>query len=212
MKLLILFSLALFVPGIFYGQSFEGEIVYKMAFKSKIPNVSDVQLTAMMGDTNLYYIQGGNYKTVSNGKYLQWQVYINAVNKLYNKTSNSESLVWMDAGVYNDSLVSVTLRPGAAQILGYTCDEITMTCKSSVQEYYYSSKIPEDSKIFEKHLFGSWYDFLSRAHALPLKMSYATKEFIMESTAVTVQPGHLDPAIFQIPSDAKLTSAPKNDD
>ena len=171
MKLLILFSLALFVPGIFYGQSFEGEIVYKMAFKSKIPNVSDVQLTAMMGDTNLYYIQGGNYKTVSNGKYLQWQVYINAVNKLYNKTSNSESLVWMDAGVYNDSLVSVTLRPGAAQ-----------------------------------------YDFLSRAHALPLKMSYATKEFIMESTAVTVQPGHLDPAIFQIPSDAKLTSAPKNDD
>ena len=39
-----------------FGQNFEGEIVYKNNYKSKMPNVTDEQLTNMMGfDTGIFY-------------------------------------------------------------------------------------------------------------------------------------------------------------
>jgi len=45
----------------------------------------------MMGSTQEYLIKGGDYKSIANGTLVQWQLFINKDNKLYNKMSNSET-------------------------------------------------------------------------------------------------------------------------
>ncbi len=64
------------------GQDFEGQIVYSNSYISKNPKMSDQQWTTMMGSTQTYLIKGGDYKSVTNGTLLQWQLYINKENKL----------------------------------------------------------------------------------------------------------------------------------
>jgi hypothetical protein len=60
-----------------FSQSFEGKITYQNTYKSKIPNVSDEQLTIMMGSNQDYLIKGGDYKSITNGTMLLWQLYLN---------------------------------------------------------------------------------------------------------------------------------------
>ena len=45
----ITFLLATFISVTSLGQSFEGKIVYKNTYKSKLSNVTDEQFTTMMG-------------------------------------------------------------------------------------------------------------------------------------------------------------------
>ena len=45
-----------------FGQTFEGEIVYKNTYKSKLPNVTSEQFTTMIGSTQEYFIENGDYK------------------------------------------------------------------------------------------------------------------------------------------------------
>ena len=84
-----LFVLALLLTVAFKGfsqafsQAFEGEIVYANSYKSKMPNLNDAQLGAMMGTTQEYYIKGGNYKSVFNGSFFKMQLYVNSDNKSY---------------------------------------------------------------------------------------------------------------------------------
>ena len=75
-----------------FGQNFEGKITYRNEYKSKIPNVADPQIGAMMGVTWEYVIKEGNYKTATDGTLFQWQLYINKDNKLYNKMANSPAI------------------------------------------------------------------------------------------------------------------------
>ena len=78
-----------------FAQNFEGKITYQNSYKSKLPTVKDEQFNAMMGTRQEYYIKGGNYKSVSNGTFSQWQLYINMDSKLYSKMANSETICGM---------------------------------------------------------------------------------------------------------------------
>ena len=75
MKILSAIILTLFVSATLTAQSFEGEITYQNDDKSKIPNLADQQLASMIGQQFDYYIKGNKYKTISNGSFLQWQIY-----------------------------------------------------------------------------------------------------------------------------------------
>jgi hypothetical protein len=206
-KLILTISLAITCL-IVSAQSFEGKIVYSNTIKSKIPNVSDTQFTTMMGNIQNYYLKGGNYKSEMNGTLLQWQLYINADNKLYSKMSNSEAVLWNDGAVNADEVISSELHKAVIDILGYKCDELVLTCKSGVQKYYFSSKVPVDSKLFINHQFGNWYAVLSKTNAIPLKMTVDNAQFYIESTAAEIKPGQLDAAMFTLPAGATLQKSP----
>ena len=70
MKKLIL-TLTLFSSIATFGQSFEGEIIYRNSLKSKNPKMTDEQWTQMMGSKQEYFIKQGNYKSVTNGTMTQ---------------------------------------------------------------------------------------------------------------------------------------------
>lgn len=198
----------LFLQAAAIAQPFEGKIMYENKYKSKLPNVTDDQLTAMMGGKQDYFVKAGNYKIATNGSYFQWQIYVNKDNKLYNKMTSSESLLWIDAASNPDAVIKAEIKKGVTEILGYTCDEITLTCKSGIQKYYFSPKLKADAKLFANFKYQNFYEYISRTQALPLKMAIDTPQFSLESTATEIQPMTLDAKLFTIPADAKLEKSP----
>ncbi|TDX00295.1 hypothetical protein [Dinghuibacter silviterrae] len=210
MKPFYLLLAALLAPLPFYAQSFEGEIVYQVTFQSKLPNVSNDRLTNAMGDRSEYYVQNGNYKNVCNGTIFQWQLYRHDENRIYNKMAKANAVLWIDAATNQDTVYNASLVFNAATILGYSCDEVILACKSGVQRYFFSPKLGVDSRLFIRHRFGNYYAFVSKSNALPLKYVIDNDQLVMEGTAVLVKPGPLDPAIFTLPPGAMLSPMPQN--
>ena len=168
----------------------------------------DQQWQMLLGSTQEYYIKGGNYKSVTNGQLMQWQLYINKDNKLYSKMSNSEKAIWNDGNVQGDEVLKTALNKGVTEVLGYPCDEVILTCKSGVQKYYFNSKIAVDPKLFINHKYGNWYQFLSLSNALPLKTVIETAQFTMMSEATEITPGKVDGQQFQLPNGIQTEKSP----
>ncbi len=208
MKKVITIIFAVLTTMTVFGQSFEGKIFYANTYKSKNPKITDQQWTSMMGSTQEYLIKGGDYKSIANGTLVQWQLYINKDNKLYNKMSNSETAFWNDASVQGDEILKVEVNKEVSEILGYKCDEVILTCKSGVQKYYFNSKLSVDTKLFVNHKFGNWFDYLSKSNSLPLKSVMETIQFTMESVATDVKSMKLDIKIFELPVAIKTEKSP----
>lgn len=187
---------------------FEGEIVYKNKYQSKLPAVSDDQLTAMLGTETQYYIKGGNYKTVTNGSMLQWQIYVNKDNKLYNKFAMSESLLWNDCSTDKDGNVKTEIKRKVVTILGYECDEITLTGEKMRQKHYYNSKLKIDAKAFEKNKLYSFDKYAELTHAVPLKSIIELDQLTLESEAVEIKPMKLDDKLFVLPEGVETAPSP----
>jgi hypothetical protein len=205
---IIYFSISLLLATTLLGQNFEGKITFKNTFKSKTQNITDEQFTAMMGDTHEYFIKGGDYKTITNGSFLQWQQYINADNKLYNKMANSETILWNDGSVNMDEVIKAEINKGVTVVMGYNCDEIILTCKSGIQKYYYTSKIAVDVDLFEKHKYGNWFEFISRSKSLPLKMIIENAQLSYEAVAIEVKPMQLEKTMFVLPANVETAKSP----
>ncbi len=208
MKKTITFLLATTFAISCFAQNFEGKIIYKNSYKSKIPNVTDVLLTTMMGATQEYFIKNGDYKSITDGSLFQWQLYVNKDNKLYSKMSNNETILWNDGATNPDEIVKTEVNKGAAKILNYLCDELILTCKSGIQKYYFNTKISVDPKMFASHKFGNWYDVVSITNSLPLKSTIDNGQFYLESEATEIKEMQLEKTLFQLPENAKTMKSP----
>jgi hypothetical protein len=191
-----------------FAQNFEGKIVYKNIYKSKAANISDDQFTAMMGSAQEYYIKDGDYKSIANGTFFQWQLYVNKENKLYTKMVSSESLLWNDGAANSDEVLKTEINKSVIEILGYKCDELILTRKSGTQKYYFNATLSVDKKIFANHKYGNWFAFLSNSNSLPLKSIVESKDFVLESIATEVLPLKLEKVFFELPANAKTIKSP----
>jgi hypothetical protein len=190
------------------AQNFEGIIVYANSYKSKMPDVPAQEWNNMLGTTQTYYLKGGQYKSVLNAQFVQWQLFRNQENKLYTKTSTSEVALWNDVTVATDVILKTEVKKNAAEVLGYKCDELTLTCKSGVQKFYFSSKLGVDPSLYVNHKFGNWYEMLRRTKAVPLKMSIEMPQLFMESVATSVKPLKLDDKLFELPAGMQTQKSP----
>src|SRR5690606_4487651 len=139
------------------SQSFEGKIIYQNAYESKTPGVGDEQLNLLMGTLQEYVIKEGNYKSIFNGQFNQFQLYRSDENKLYNKFSNAEALFWSDGTIEGEKVVDLNIIKNKETILGIDCDELTMKTTKGVYIYYYNAKYTINPELFKGHLFGNWY-------------------------------------------------------
>ncbi|WP_211208942.1 hypothetical protein [Cytophaga aurantiaca] len=211
MKRIFISACILLASFIVFAQTttfFEGKIVYQNTFKSKNPQMKDEQWTAMFGSTQEFYAKGNNYKSVSNGSLFLWQIYSAKENKIYSKMSNSPSVYWNDAAVNTDTILKTELKKATTVILGYTCDELTLTCKSGIQKYYYNSKLGVDPKLFSLHKYGNFAYYLAKSKAWPLKSYIETDQFTITSTATEVKPMVVDVNIFKLPAGVKIEKSP----
>lgn len=208
MTRLLIFLFASIITLQVSAQTFEGRITYQNTFKSKSPKVSDEQFRAMMGERQEYYIKGGDYKSVMKGGMIEWQLYRNKDNKLYNKTGMGDAIFWSDAGSNPDEVLKAEIHKAAAVILGYKCDELVLTCKSGIHKYYFASQLGVDPKLFARHKFGNWAFLMSKMQALPLKMIIDNKQFTVQNVAVEVKPMKLDAKFFELPAGVQVMKAP----
>jgi hypothetical protein len=121
---------------------------------------------------------------------------------------DSDVILWNDGTQYNDTVLSVELNKDAAEILGYRCDELILTCQSGIQKYYFNSKLGVDVSLFTKHLYGNWYDYLKLAKALPLKSVVDTEQFSFTSLATEVKAMKIDDGELKLPPNAKTAKSP----
>jgi len=191
-----------------HAQHFEGKILYRNTYQSKNPSLSDGQLTALLGDVQNWYIKEGDYRSELNGTQMAWQLYRNSENKLYSKFTGSNKLLWNDGAANPDSVLSTTLRKGATTIMGYTCDELTLVCRSGVQKYYFSPRLPVDPDLYKAHGYGNWFAYLSKAGAVPLKIVIENAQFSLQSVAMGVYPLKLNNTFFALPADAQTLKSP----
>ena len=199
---------SLFVTLTIFGQSFEGQIVYQNTFKSKSGKFTDQQWTSKIGSTQNYFIKEGNYRSNTNGSMVQWQLYINSDNRLYNKISGSETIYWNEGSVNADEVLSSEVTQIEVEILGYKCNELILTCKSGIQKYYYAPDLVLESSLFEKHKYGNFSEYATRAKSLPLKIIVDNAQFTMESLAIEVRPVTLEQSLFMLPKNAKTAKSP----
>lgn len=197
-----------FFATVSFAQNFEGKIVYENTYTSKVPGITDGQFAAMLGSVQEYYIKDGDYKSVANGTFFQWQLYVNKDNKLYTKMINAEALLWNDGASNSDEVLKTEINKNAVEVLGYKCDELILTCKSGTQKYYFNTTLSVDKKLFANHKYGNWFAFLSSSNALPLKSIIESKEFTLESIATEVSPLKLEKALFELPANAKTIKSP----
>lgn len=199
MKIVLITSVSLLLSLNVFSQSFEGRITYAVRYLSKMSNVSDEQLSQMMGSEQLFYIKGAKYKSVVNGSALEYLLYLPDSNKLYTKTPGSEVLLMGDASTNSDEIESTVVNKRVDTVLGFICDEVILKCKSGVQKYYYHSKFRIDTRLFAGHKAANWAAFLSVAGALPLKMVIENEQFVVESTAISYNSETITDAVFKLP-------------
>lgn len=202
------FLLAILISFTCCGQSFEGKIVYKNTYRSKVDGVTDQQFAAMLGSTQEYFIKDGSYKSVTNGSSVQWQLYVNKENRLYTKIATSEALFWNDGLANPDTVFKAEFKPKATQILGYDCDELILTCKSGIQKYYFNSSFSVDPKLFVNHKFGNWHEYISRAKSVPLASKIENTQFTFENLATEIIPMKLENVFFKLPDGVKIIKSP----
>jgi hypothetical protein len=208
MKTLYIVSIFCFTFLAAQAQEFEGIVTYQMKCESKIPNVPNEQFNALMGSEQKYYYRSGEYKMAGNGTLFQWQIFIKKDNKLYSKLSSTPSVYYDDVTNNKDEVLKAEIKKNAETVLGYLCDELTLTCTSGIQRYYYNARFNMDPKKFENFKFNNWYEYLSRAKAVPLKMYVETPQFNLESVATDIEEKKIDASIFKLPPGTAVEKNP----
>lgn len=208
MKKIFIAAVILLTSLTVFGQNFEGKIVYQNSFISKNSQIKDVQWATMFGATQEFYVKGNQYKYVTNGSLLLWYIYSATDKKMYTKMSNSPSIYWTDATVNTDTILKTELKKASTVVLGYTCDELILTCKSGVQKYYFNSKFGVDPKLYAVHTYGNFALLLSKTKSWPLKSIIETDQFTLTSTATEIKPMVVDVNIFKLPAGVKIEKSP----
>jgi hypothetical protein len=124
--------------------------------------------------------------------------------------SNNPSILWIDGRTNKDSVFRSAMLFGAATVLGHSCNELILYCRSGTEKYYFNADFGADPGAFTGHLYGNWSVLVSRSRALPLKYTIDTPQYSVTATAVSVTPGRLEAALFQLPKGAMLAPSPEN--
>ncbi|HRN46455.1 MAG TPA: hypothetical protein PKW69_00365 [Niabella sp.] len=200
LKLLLLFLIISPIRAVL-GQTFEGKITYQISCKSNLKDYSDEEVCAGAPSTQEYFIKNGNYKFLfSDSSDYQWMLYNNKENKIYTKTSWTDTIYWRDPTKDIDTVLEVKSNKKVINILGLLCDEVIFICKEQIHKFYYNPQISVDKDFFINHKYGNLYDFYKISNSLVLKEIIEYKYFTLESVAIEIRQMEVSEDAFKFPS------------
>lgn len=182
------------------AQYFEGKLTYSQSYESKLPNVTSEQFNIMMGNTSEYYIKGQNYKTVMNGTVSEFQLYSPSENRLYNKVSVTDTLLWNDASSNPYKVIEYSIAKSNERILGYKCKVLEVVTESGKTIYYFSKKLKINPELYTNHHFGNWALFTSQTKSLPLKVIIDNTQFRSVGVVTKIEEMELMAEFFKLPN------------
>lgn len=170
------------------GPWFSGKIIYRNAFATLEGQDITDRLAPVMGNENLYYVSGNNYKAYTEKKQLL-ELYNGSTNK-FQFFMNGQVVPGTDAAVGSTGAVVVKPLAGEAIIAGYACKSLQIEADGNTTLYYFSPKVRVNPELYSKHLMGDWYTYLKATRgALPLKFIVTNRKqgFTMTSVATSVE-------------------------
>jgi hypothetical protein len=124
---------------------------------------------------------------------------------LYSKFGDTDFYLWSDASEGVNPVKDFTLRKNAEKILNYNCDELVLTTSTGLQKYFFAkTALKTDAALFTKHTAGNWYDYISKAGSLPLKIVIETDDLTIAFTATKIEAKQLLKEEFTLPKEAVL--------
>ncbi len=179
--------------------AFEGKITYDLSFEDKTGEMSKKQAQSIMGDQQVYTIKGGKYKSEMNGGMNITQYYLGQ-DTLFSQMKGMNGLLWNDARVNPDEIISYDIQKGVATIAGLKCDLLTIQSKEGTTQYYFNKNYRADPAKFALHEYGFWKFCIEKTGALPMKSVFDTKEFHMEIVAKDFQAMEVSESAFTLPN------------
>ena len=125
---------------------------------------------------------------------------------MYNKIGSVPGLLWIDATVDDDPIISHTIEKEVETILGVKCDLLTIVSKEGVSKYYYNKKYPMAPGSFNKHKYGQWKFYHEKTNAIPLKSITEDNEIYFEQTAKEIKEIEIDDSEFTLPNLPRIKS------
>ena len=195
-----------------YGQTtalFEGQIHYTFQYEDRTGAMSAAQTAQFMGTEQLYTIKGNRYRSEMNGQLNIIQVYPGN-DTIYNLMKGVGALLYIDARIPSDSVLSYKIVKTDDVIAGFSCNLLEITSKEGNLQVWYSDQVRIDPIHFKEHEFGLWNKQMELAHgALPLKFISETKKFRISMTAQKIIPMEIDNSLFILPKGLPLVPSPK---
>ena len=168
------------------GPWFSGKILYHNSFTTLAGQDIADKVAPMLGNENLYYISGDNYKAYTEKKQML-ELYTGKTNQLQYFINGQASS--MDAAIGTPGAI-VKALPEKVTIAGYACQSLQIDSDGNTTIYYFSPKVRVNPALYSKHLMGDWATFLNATHgALPLKFTVTNRKqgFVMTSEATSVE-------------------------
>lgn len=189
------------------GQYFEGKIIYKNTFISKIDGVSAKDLANSIGDSVVFYYKADKYKSKFNGSLIEYQLYSPMETRIYTKMSISDTLYWNDASQNDEPVIELEFMDNEVTILGEICEILFIRSANTKYTYYY----PRNSLFvndvgFKNHAYSNWTLFIATSKALPLKTMVEFKEYTRITEALQIVPMKIDDSFFNIPDSPRAKS------
>lgn len=177
-------------------KEFSGRISYRNSFTTLAGQDIKDKLSPILGNENLYYISGNNYKSYTEKKQLL---------QLYKGNSNLSTFFINGKGTTTSadkggSSVVVKHLKETAEIAGYACQTLQIDSDGNTTVYYFSPKLRVKPDHYAKHHMGNWYTYLKASNgALPLKFIFTgrTEGYIMTCEATSVEAMSLAASEFE---------------
>jgi Domain of unknown function (DUF4412) len=188
---------------------FEGKIVYNLKFHDKTGAMSDAQSAQYLGTEQRYYIEGGRYRSEMNGLMQMTQVYPDN-DTLYTTMKGMNALLYVDARILKDEVITQTITASEEKIAGYACKLLEIKSKKGSLKYWFSEEVRADPADYQNHQYGFWKLCLElTGGALPLRLVSDDPKVLMETVAQSVVREEVDDILFVLPKGLPLTPSPE---
>lgn len=180
-------------------KEFEGVVEYKVEVKSSNRNISDESLAHIfsMGPTDKSYIKNGNYIRESS---LCKTYYLNDKQRVYMKFPRLDTLYYLNYDADTTTLLSVEKSGKRQTILGYACEQITLTTPGISYSYYYAPSLHIDPSHDANNTISHYADYIKEAKGIYLWAESKAEIGKFTSTATNVRAEALDDKIFELPA------------
>ena len=178
------------------AQAFEGQISYSNSYQSDSRAMPNYKLTELFGSSHSYFVKNRDYKLVSNGTLLEWQIFSSENQKLTTKLRPIETSETSKIRDKDDVVKKVDVLRNAVKILDVNCDEFIVSCKRGTHKFYLDSKLNIQASMFIDGEFNRWFAFFSQKGIIPYKMVVDGEMGLFESTAIEITEKSIDENIF----------------
>jgi len=190
---------------------FEGVITYAVSYQTPGNSGGADQLALLMGSEWRYAIKRGRYRTDSNGKMFETQLYRAEQNRLYSKYAQASAWYWEDGAETEDSIRAITRRDSVTTVLGRVCHELTIETTQAIMRYYYPAdrSLQIDTSAYRAHRYGQFATYVREAGVSTLRAEMVRKEYTIRMEALAVTPQALPDSLFELPDLAQVEPMPK---